>query len=301
MVVAVVLALIILGGIKSIGRVASILVPFMSLLFILMALVIIFANITAVGGAFALIFTNIFSFKAAVGGFAGFVFADIIKKGLARGVFSNEAGLGSSVIAHSASKTREPVKQGLWGIFEVFFDTFIICTLTALVILVTFGDNFEVLYGGNYVDTTVSMMAFEEMFGAFGTVVYSTIIPLFSFTTTLAWSYYGEKAVDFLFRPTGDKGRKIATTVFKIAYVLLVIVSAVIDGELAWAISDTFNGLMALPNLIGLVLMSGLIVKITKNYFDRKKGADIQPMLSVYPEQNEEFIRDIEAGNEENI
>ena len=300
-VVAVVLALIILGGIKSIGRVASILVPFMSHLFILMALVIIFANITAIGTAFALIFKNIFSFKAAVGGFAGFVFADIIKKGLARGVFSNEAGLGSSVIAHSASKTREPVKQGLWGIFEVYFDTFIICSLTALVILVTFGDNFEVLYGGNYVDTTVSMMAFEEMFGAFGTVVYSTIIPLFSFTTTLAWSYYGEKAVDFLFRPTGDKGRKIATTVFKIAYVLLVIVSAVIDGELAWAISDTFNGLMALPNLIGLVLMSGLIVKITKNYFDRKKGADIQPMLSVYPEQNEEFIRDIEAGNEENI
>ena len=297
-VVAIVLALIILGGIKAIGKVASILVPFMSLLFILMALVVIIANASMLGGAFALIFSNIFSFKAAIGGATGFAFAQIIQKGLARGVFSNEAGLGSSVIAHSASQTREPVKQGLWGIFEVFFDTFIICTLTALVVLVSTDQ--QTLYGGQYVDTVVSMMAFESIFGAFGTTVYSIIIPLFAFTTILAWSYYGEKCVDFLFRKTGDKGRKIATTVFKVAYVLLVIVSALIDGELAWAISDTFNGLMALPNLIGLVIMSGLVVKITKNYFDRKKGLNVKPMLSAYEEQNEQFIIDlaVEQANE---
>ena len=137
------------------------------------------------------------------------------------------------------------------------------------------------------------MMSFETVFGAFGTTVYSIIIPLFAFTTILAWSYYGEKCVDFLFRKTGKKGRTIATTVFKVAYVLLVIVSAVMDGELAWAISDTFNGLMALPNLIGLVLMSGLVVKLTKNYFDRMKGLDVEPMLSAYPEQNAEFAQDL--------
>ena len=294
--VAVVLALIILGGIKSIGRVASILVPFMSLLFILMALVVIFANITMIGTAFGLIFKNIFEFKSALAGVGGYAFAQIIQKGLARGVFSNEAGLGSSVSAHSASDTREPVKQGLWGIFEVFFDTFIICTLTALVVLVSFGDEagmLGVLYAPGAVDTNVSMKAFEGVFGMFGTVVYSTILPLFAFTTILAWSYYGEKSIDFLFRKTGEKGRKIATTVFKVLYVLLVIVSALIDGELAWAISDTFNGLMALPNLIGLMLLSGLLVKITKNYFDRKKGLDVKPMLSVYDDLNEAFIEDL--------
>ena len=292
-IVAVVLALIVLGGIKVIGKVCSILVPFMSLLFILMAIVVIIAHASAIGSAFALIFSNIFSFETALAGVGGYAFSQIIQKGLARGVFSNEAGLGSSVIAHSASATREPVKQGLWGIFEVFFDTFISCTLTALVILVSFGGNEEVLYSGAFQDAQVSMMSFETVFGAFGTTVYSIIIPLFAFTTILAWSYYGEKCVDFLFRKTGKKGRTIATTVFKVAYVLLVIVSAVMDGELAWAISDTFNGLMALPNLIGLVLMSGLVVKLTKNYFDRKKGLDVEPMLSAYPEQNAEFAQDL--------
>jgi AGCS family alanine or glycine:cation symporter len=149
-------------------------------------------------------------------------------------------------------------------------------------------------------DTAVSMSAFEKMFGSFGEMTYSIILPLFAFTTILAWSYYGEKSVDFLFRKTGDKGRKIARTVFKVAYVLLVIVSAMIDGELAWAISDTFNGLMALPNLIGLVFMSGLVWRITKNYFDRKKGKNVKPMLSVYDDQNEEFMSElIETDDEE--
>ena len=301
-VVAVVLALIILGGIKSIGRVASILVPFMSLIFIVMALIIIFANVTMIGTAFAMIFGNIFEFESVVGGVGGYAFAQIIQKGLARGVFSNEAGLGSSVIAHSASVTREPVKQGLWGIFEVFFDTFIICTLTALVILVTFGNDKLVLFAKNpAADTAVSMGAFGEMFGKFGETVYSIILPLFAFTTILAWSYYGEKSVEFLFRKTGEKGRKIARTVFKVLYVLLVVASARIDGELAWAISDTFNGLMALPNLIGLVFMSGLVWRISKNYFDRRKGKNVKPMLSAYDDQNEEFISELAEMDEEKV
>lgn len=298
-VVAIVLGLIVLGGIKSIGRVTSMVVPFMSLLFIGMSLVIIFVNITAIGSAFALIFKNIFSFNAAFGGFTGYAFSQIIQKGLARGVFSNEAGLGSSVIAYSASEEREPVKQGLWGIFGVFFDTFIICTLTALVVLVTFGNETgmqNVLYAEGAQDAAVSMSAYIATFGGFGSAIYAIIVPLFAFSTILAWSYYGEKCVEYLFKNTGEKGRKIATTVFKSVYVLLVVVSAVIDGELLWAISDTANGLMALPNLIGLVLMSGLVVKITKNYFDRKAGKDVAPMLSAYAEQNAGFI----AENSEN-
>ncbi len=303
-VVAVMLALIIIGGVKRIGRACAIMVPFMSLLFILMALVIIFANITMVGSAFALIFKNIFSFKAAVGGVTGFAFAQIIQKGLARGIFSNEAGLGSSVIAHSASGSREPMKQGFWGVFEVFFDTFIICTLTALVILVSFGKTPEVLWAlgvdGEPVNATlVSMMAFEKQFDTFGTIVYSVIVPLFGFTTIVAWSYYGEKAVEYLFLKTGEKGRKISILVFKIVYVLLVIVAAIMNAELAWAISDTFNGLMALPNLIGLVIMSGLVVKIVKNYFARNKGEEVEPMLSAYPEVNAQFIEDVRNGSEE--
>ena len=304
-VIAVMLALVIIGGIKSIGRVTSILVPFMSLVFIVMALAIIIANISMVGSAFALIFTNIFSFESAVAGVGGYAFAQIIQKGLARGVFSNEAGLGSSVIAHSASATREPVKQGLWGIFEVFFDTFIICTLTALVILVSFGNEAgmqNTLYytdeAGKQLSTTVvSMRAFQGLFGDVGTVIYAVIIPLFAFTTILAWSYYGEKCVQFLFRKTGAKGQKIATYAFKILYVLLVVVAAVMDNTLAWEISDTFNGLMALPNLIGLVFMGGLVAKITKNYFDRKKGLAVTPMLSAYPEQNAQFIADLAVQN----
>ncbi len=298
-VVAAMLALIILGGVKRIGRVCAFLVPFMSLLFIIMALVIIFANITMIGSAFALIFKNIFSFEAAVGGVVGFSFSQIIKKGLARGIFSNEAGLGSSVIAHSASEAREPMKQGFWGVFEVFFDTFIICTLTALVILVSFGNNPEILYASDKIDTQVSMLAFSNMFGTFGIIVYSVIVPLFGFTTIVAWSYYGEKAVEYLFLKTGQKGRKISILVFKIVYILLVVLSALINGELAWAISDTFNGLMALPNLIGLVIMSGLVAKIAKNYFDRKKGKDVEPMLSAYPEVNAQFIEDEKNGSEE--
>lgn len=301
-VVAIVLALVILGGIKSIGRTTAILIPFMSLLFILMAIVIIFMNINMIGTAFALIFKNAFKFECAIAGFSGYVFAQVIQKGLARGVFSNEAGLGSSVIAHSASEAREPVKQGLWGIFEVFFDTFVICTLTALVILVSFGSQegmATVLYSGAFADTTVSMMAFGEAFGKFGEVIYSIIIPLFAFTTILAWAYYGEKSVDFLFRKTGEKGRKISRFVFKVLYVVLVVVAAWLStqggkGELMWAISDTANGLMALPNLIGLIFMCTLVAKITKNYFDRKNGKEVKPMLSAYEEQNETFIKELE-------
>lgn len=289
-VVAAIAAVIIIGGIQRIGKVTSMLVPFMSLLFIILALIAIGMHFSVIPEALGLIFSKAFNFQAVGGGIMGYTFAQVITKGMARGVFSNEAGLGSSVIAHSASETREPVKQGLWGVFEVFFDTFIICTLTALTFLTTFD-----LYSltGDMEDAKMSMSMFSNNFGDFGTIAFSIILPLFAFTTIIAWSYYGEKAIEFCFGKTSDRTRGIITTVFKIVYVLLIAVSATIQSDLIWAIDDTFNGLMAVPNLICLVALSGLVAKITKNYFDRKRGKNVEPMLSAYPDMNEEFKQDI--------
>ena len=137
------------------------------------------------------------------------------------------------------------------------------------------------------------MAAFSQDLGAVGAVIYSVFLPLFAFTTILAWSYYGEKATEFFFQWLPEKGRRVSVVVFKVIYVILIVASAVIEGELLWALDDTFNGLMALPNLIAVVLLSGQVAKITKNYYDRKKGADVEPMLSAYPEQNEAFKKDI--------
>lgn len=295
-VVAAITAVVIIGGIQRIGKVASLLVPFMSLLFIIMALTAICMNYTRIPDTFALIFQKAFNFQAIGGGILGFTFAEVIKKGMARGVFSNEAGLGSSVIAHSASETREPVKQGLWGVFEVFFDTFVICTLTALMFLTSF-DPAKLSPGME--DSVMSMSMFSENFGGFGTAVFSVILPLFAFTTVIAWSYYGEKAIEFCFGKVSEKKRKIITTAFKVLYVVLIAASTLIHSELIWAIDDTFNGLMAVPNLICLVALSGLVARITKNYFDRRKGVKVEPMLSAYPEQNEEFKQDIQSQIEE--
>ena len=295
-IVAVITGIVVIGGIKRIGKVASMLVPFMSLIFIIMSLVIILINVTAVPETFKLIFTSMFSAKAVAGGVGGFVFADIIKKGLARGVFSNEAGLGSSVIAHSASEVREPVKQGLWGIFEVFFDTFVICTLTALVVLTTNVHSGAFQSGAFYAignDSAAALAAFSQDLGVTGAIIFSIFLPLFAFTTILAWSYYGEKATEFFFDWTSKKGQKIAVVIFKIVYVVLIVAAAVIEGELLWAIDDTFNGLMALPNLVAVVCLSGQVAKITKNYYERKSGKNVEPMLSAYPELNEEFKKDI--------
>ncbi len=295
-IVAVFTGIVIVGGIKRIGKIASMLVPMMSLLFMLMSLIVILINVKAIPETFRLIFTSVFSAKAVAGGVGGFAFSTIIKKGMARGVFSNEAGLGSSVIAHSASETREPVKQGLWGIFEVFFDTFVVCTFTALVVITTavnsgaYADGS--FFGGG--DSATALASFSNHLGLTGTIIFAIILPLFAFTTILAWSYYGEKATDFCFRNQSDKTRKIAVTVFKVLFLLLIVFSSVIESNLVWDLDDTFNGLMALPNLVAVVILSGQVVAITKNYYARKKGEKVEPMLSAYPELNEEFKKDIE-------
>ena len=293
-IVAALAAIIIIGGIKRIGKVTSMLVPFMSLLFIILALIAIGKNYQRIPEAFSLIFSKAFNFSAVGGGILGYGFATVIRQGMARGVFSNEAGLGSSVIAHSASETREPVKQGLWGIFEIFFDTFVICTLTALMFLTTY--DVSTINPKAMEDSAWSMSMFTVNFGGFGTAAFSLILPMFAFTTIVAWSYYGEKAVEFFFGFMKEKNRKYPVMIFKLAYIVLIAVSSLIQSQLIWDIDDTFNGLMAVPNLICLVALSGLVWKITKNYFDRKKGKTPEPMLSAYPDMNEEFKQDIISG-----
>jgi len=294
-------ALIVVGGIKRIGKVASYVVPFMALLFIIMSLIILCINITAVPKAFGLIFANAFSIRSVSGGFLGYVIMKGMRFGFARGIFSNEAGLGSSVIAHSASETKEPVKQGLWGIMEVFIDTFIVCTLTALSLLTvtvkTGAYDFTDIAGniGNSLSgSAIAPLAFTTTFGTFGQVVFSIILPLFAFTTILAWAYYGEKAVQYLFGKKGD----VAALIFKILYVGLLFVGSMVKSDFVWALDDMFNAMMALPNLVALFFLSKQIVEITKNYFARKKGAVLPPMLSAYEDLNNELVSEMKEQGE---
>ena len=299
--VAALAALIIIGGIKRIGRVASMIVPFMTLLFILAAIVILCLNIRVLPAAVALIFTSAFNFSAVSGGFFGYMITKAMRYCFARGIFSNEAGLGSSVIAHSASATKEPVRQGLWGIFEVFLDTFIICTLTALSLLTVAMqtgkiDFTDITANASLSGNTLAPMAFTESFGSIGAILFAIILPLFAFTTIMAWSYYGEKAVGFLF---GEKHQKLSTTIFKFLYVGLLVVGALVSSSLVWELDDMFNAAMALPNLIALIALSGLVARISKNYFDRQRGIALPPMLSAYPERNEELIKELETHPED--
>ena len=268
-------ALIIIGGLQRIAAVAEKLVPFMAILYVVGCLVIFFIHIDMVGAVFASIFKFAFGVKAVAGGAAGVAISQVITQGCKRGVFSNEAGLGSSVMVHSSSNVKEPVKQGMWGIFEVFFDTFIVCTMTAVVVLTSGYVDLEtgvVAEGVN--DATLVSQAFGNIFGAVGEMFVAVAMLLFAFTTVLGWSQYGTKAVEYLL---GEK----AVKVYKVIFVLMIISGAVMTSSIAWDISDTFNGLMMIPNLIGVAALSPLVSKITKNYVNRKlKNKDEEPLLS---------------------
>ncbi len=289
-------ALITLGGLKRIANVAEKIVPFMVVLFVLGSFVIIGVNYANILPALKAIFVNAFSPEAFVGGGIGAVVSKVITQGFKRGVFSNEAGLGSSVMVHSNSNIKEPVVQGMWGIFEVFADTMVVCTMTALVILTAGGLEggvFNVVTGeiaAGYSDATLVGGAFNTVFPWFGIGGKFVAIAmfLFAFTTVLGWSHYGSKAWEYLF------GAK-TTVVFRIIHVCTVIFGAVLTSSLAWDISDTFNGLMMIPNLIGVLSLSPLVVKITQNYLRRvKKGEDIEPMYNVDPEiQKQEMVREV--------
>ena len=279
----VVAALVIVGGLKRIASVTEMLVPFMAVLYVIGCIVIVCSHITMVGPAFAAIIKGAFAMKAVGGGIVGSGVKAAVTWGMKRGVFSNEAGLGSSVMVHSASNVKEPVRQGMWGIFEVFADTIVVCTLTALAVLSSGVMNLET---GAMISTSEKTALVAEAFsgtlGVAGGWFIAVAITLFAFSTVLGWSVYGSKAFEYLF---GTK----AMIAYKIVFVVFVVFGATMDLSLAWDLSDTFNGLMAMPNLIGVVVLSGTVMKITQNYIDRViKGKDIKPMYSALPEVQKE-------------
>ena len=281
---------VVIGGLQRIANVAEKIVPVMVLLFVFGSLVIILKNVMMVGPAFACIFKYAFSAPALWGGVTGIGFKTIITQGCKRGVFSNEAGLGSSVMVHSNSNVKEPVKQGLWGIFEVFADTIIVCTMTSLVILTSGVIDLETGAIETTSDALLVADAFNTVFKVdlfdFGRMFVALAILVFAFTTILGWSQYGSKAVEYL---AGDKA-PIATKIYKIVFVLLIVSGSLMTSSIAWDISDTFNGLMMIPNLIGVLAMSPLVVKITNNYIARRIKGDksVKPILSYDPKIEEE-------------
>lgn len=256
---------IIIGGVKRIATVNEKLVPVMAVFFIIASILALIFNAKAIPDAFALILKEAFNFKSAFGGAAGYGILTAMRYGVGRGVFSNEAGLGSAPIAHSASSTEDPVKQGLWGVFEVFITTIVICTMSALVVITSgiYSDAFNAGVAPSISGAALSSAAFNEALpyvGGFG-VAISTVF--FSLSTILGWAYYGEVSVGYLFK----KHTKTAITVYRIIYVIFVFVGAIAEINTVWLIADCFNALMALPNLIALIGLSGTVVKLTREHF----------------------------------
>ena len=276
-------AVVIIGGVKRIASVAEAIVPFMAVVYVLGTLVIFVANIGKAGAIFGSIFSFAFGLRAIGGAAIGVAVKNAVTWGFKRGVFSNEAGLGSSVMVHSASNVKEPVKQGMWGVFEVFADTIVVCTLTAFAILAS--GLIDLQTGAKLtdaVDTALVAEAFNNTFAGLGGPFIAIAILLFAFTTVLGWSFYGTKAFEYLF---GTK----ATFGYKGVFVVFIAFGAVMKLDLAWDLSDTFNGLMALPNLIGVLALSGTVVKITRNYIARTfGGSKEEPMLSAFEDVQKE-------------
>ncbi len=264
-------AVILIGGIKRIGQFAEKMVPFMAVAYILGALVILIIEANQIPRAFGLIFGNAFNLKAAGGGFLGYTMMQAMRFGIARGVFTNEAGLGSAPIAHAAAHTDHPVRQGLWGAFEVFVDTIMICTMTALVIL-TSGK----AESGELTGAALTSEAFRSGFPG-GHLIVTFGILLFAFTTIVSWCYYGEKCIEYLI---GIK----AIVPYRVVFVASVVVGAIGGLQLIWAVSDTLNGLMAIPNLIALIALSGVVANLVKDFFKdpsriRNSPADYEAAL----------------------
>ncbi len=254
-VITILIAMILLGGIKRIGQVTEKLVPFMALLYIILALGVVLLNINVVPGVFASIIEGAFNPSAVTGGVVGSLFLSM-KKGVSRGIFSNEAGLGTGSIAHACADTRKPVKQGMFGIFEVFTDTILICTLTALVILCS---QVPVAYG-QAAGAELTIQGFTSTYGNWVSIFTAIAMCCFAFSTILGWGLYGARCIEFLFSSK-------VTKPFMVVYSLVAILGATADLGLMWNIAETFNGLMAIPNLIALFLLSGTVIKLTRDYF----------------------------------
>ncbi|WP_242258194.1 alanine/glycine:cation symporter family protein [Streptococcus thoraltensis] len=257
-ILAVLVAIIIFGGIQSISKVSEKLVPFMAGIYILAAIVVIIFHADNFIPSIILIFKSAFTGQAALGGFAGAGFMLAIQSGVARGVFSNESGLGSAPIAAAAARTNEPVEQGLISMTGTFIDTIIICSLTGLSIIVTDG------WSTDLNGAILTQFAFEQVFGNIGQIALTISLVLFAFTTILGWSYYGERCFEFLF---GGK----SIIVYRILYVIMIALGGYISLETIWVLADIVNGLMAFPNLIALLGLSPIIVSETKKYFTKQK------------------------------
>ena len=289
-VIMILVGLVVVGGLKRIAAVTEKIVPCMVILYMVGTVAIFFINIGHVGAVFKSIFKSAFAMQAAAGGVVGYGIKLAIEMGMKRGVFSNEAGLGSSVMVHSNSNVKEPVKQGMWGIFEVFADTIVVCTLTAFAVLSSGLINLDTgkLVSDVYVNSAGASLTlskanlvssvFDKQFGFIGSAFIAVSIMLFAFSTVLGWSHYGTKACEYLL---GEK----RTIPYRVIFVLLVFGGAVMGDNLAWDLADTFNGLMMIPNLIGVIALSGEVAKITKNYVNRHlRGSQEKPLYSAFPD-----------------
>ena len=258
--IALILMLVLLGGIKRIGRVTERLVPFMALLYVVLALGVVVLNAGRIPAVLGVIVTGAFSPMAVTGGIVGSFFTSM-QKGVARGIFSNEAGLGTGSIAHACADTQEPVRQGLFGIFEVFADTIVICTLTALVILLS---GVPVSYG-QAAGAELTISGFVATYGNWVTIFTAVAMCCFAFSTIIGWGLYGARCVEFLF-----SSRAIAP--FMVVYSLVAVLGATADLGLLWSIAETFNGLMSIPNLIALFLLSGTLLRLVRGALDGSRA-----------------------------
>ena len=258
-IIALLVAVVLLGGIKRIGQVTEKLVPFMALLYIILSIGVIVLNWRSVPDVFKMIFEGAFNPKAITGGLVGSLFVSL-KKGVSRGIFSNEAGLGTGSIAHACSDTDDAVQQGYFGIFEVFMDTIVICTMTALVILLS---GVAVPYG-QAAGAELTISGFVAVYGGWVSIFTAIAMCCFAFSTIIGWGLYGARCAEFLF------GSKIILP-FNIAYALISIVGATVNLGLVWDVSDTFNGFMIVPNLVAVFLLAPTVLKLLKEYFEKEK------------------------------
>ena len=262
-IVAIFCMITLLGGVKGIAAVTEKLVPFMAAIYILFALIVVVVNAKEIPWAIGAIFKGAFLPQAAVGGFAGATMKTAITKGVARGVFSNEAGLGSAPIAHAASAETNPVKQGLYGIFEVFVDTILICTLTGLCVITT--HVFELPDVMDYQGAPTTVRAFQTVFGdKIGSLVLAVGLFCFALSTLLGWALYGTRCAEYLF------GSKIIRP-YQILFCIVIVIGAVAEVTVVWDLADTLNGLMAIPNLIALLVLSPVVIKLAKEHFAENK------------------------------
>ena len=260
---AIICAIVLIGGIQRLADVCALLVPVMAVIYIAASLIVILVNVGALPAALAAIVKGAFNPASVAGGLAGVGIKTALTKGVGRGIFSNEAGLGSAPIAHAAADVDHPVKQGIYGVFEVFMDTIVVCTMTALVVLLGVGvQNIEY---GNDIGANLTIRGFESVFGGgIPGVAVAICLSLFALSTVLTWALYGSRCVEYLF------GAKVCR-VYQVIFCLFACIAGTVELDLAWAIADTLNGLMAIPNLIALALLSPVVIKLSKEYFSKVK------------------------------